>query len=173
MLTNVLLVIGLLFSSVLAGVKPGAKAKDFTVSALTGEEISLVQLRGQVVLINFWATWCAPCREELPRLAYLQAKYRQSGLTVLAISVDNERENITGFLQEHGLKLQAFWDRDKRVSRLYDPQTMPSSYLIDRKGTLRFLHNGYSPEELKRIEAEINQLLKPAAPPEASAKNKS
>ena len=170
MLINVLFMVGILFSAITAEVKPGAKARDFTITSLEGGEVALAQLRGKVVLLNFWATWCAPCREELPRLAHLQAKYQKHGLVVLAVSVDNERENIAGFIQEYSVKLQTYGDRDKRVSRLYDPQTMPSSYLIDRNGTLRFVHNGYSESELKRIEAEINQLLKPA---DASAKSKS
>jgi peroxiredoxin len=172
MLINALLALGLLFSSSPAESKTGTKAKDFTVSSLTGEEISLAQLRGKVVLINFWATWCMPCREELPRLSSLQEKLRMRGLVVLAISVDNERENIAEFLRQNGVKLQAFWDRDKRISRLYDPQTMPSSYVIDRNGSLRFIHNGYSDSELKQIDAEINQLLKQGAPIDMSPKNK-
>jgi peroxiredoxin len=172
MLTNALLVLGLLFSPSPPELKSGAKARDFTVSSLAGEEISLAQLRGKVVLINFWATWCVPCREELPRLSALQEKLRQRGLVVLAISVDNERENISDFLRQNSVKLQAFWDRDKRISKLYDPQTMPSTYLVDRNGTLRFIHNGYSPSELKRIEAEISQLLKQPAPIDLSSKNK-
>lgn len=168
---HTLLVLGMLFSTI--ELKPGAKAKDFTVSALNGEKVSLAQLRGKVVLVNFWATWCAPCREELPQLAALQEKLQQRGFVVLAISVDNERENIAGFIKQNGIKLQAYWDRGKQVAKFYDPQTMPSSYLIDRNGVLRFIHSGYSPAELKRIQAEINQLLNQPAAAEAGLKNKS
>ncbi len=172
MLANILLFTGLLFSSFVAEPKIGTKAKDFTVSSLAGEEISLAQLRGKVVLLNFWATWCVPCREELPRLSALQEKLRQRGLVVLAISVDNERENISDFLLQNAVKLQTFWDRDKRISKLYDPQTMPSTYIVDRNGILRFTHNGYSPSELQRIEAELNRLLKQPSPIDMSTKNK-
>ncbi len=169
--TCALLIIGWLFST--GDIKPATKAKDFTVSSLSGEKISLAQLRGKVVLLNFWATWCAPCREELPQLSALQEKLRARGLVVLAVSVDDERENIANFLQENGIKLPAWWDRDQRVSRLYNPQTMPASFVIDRNGVLRFVHNGYSASELKRLVAEINQLLGPRAPLDVGEKNKS
>jgi peroxiredoxin len=172
MLINALLVLGLLLSTAPSELKTGTKAKNFTVSSMTGEETSLAQLRGKVVLINFWATWCVPCREELPRLSAMQEKLRQRGLIVLAISVDNERENVADFLQQNEIRLQPFWDRDKRISKLYDPQAMPSSYVIDRNGTLRFIHHGYSPSEIKQIEAEINQLLKQPLPVDISSKNK-
>jgi peroxiredoxin len=77
----------------------------------------------------------------------------------VAVTVDNELENIRGFLKKYDLELQALWDRRKKVADAYKVEKMPSSYLIDRNGVIRFVHLGYSPEELKRIEAEIDEML--------------
>lgn len=115
--------------------------------------------RGKVVLLNFGATWCAPCREELPELARLQEKYRQRGLAVVAVSVDNEMKNVRRFLRKHEVKLQVVWDKKKKAAEAYAVEKMPSSYLIDRNGVVRFIHRGNSPEELKRIEIEFDELL--------------
>lgn len=137
----------------------GKKAVEFSLPAIGGENVALQSLRGKVVLLNFWATWCGPCRQELPELARLQEKFRQHGLTVVAITVDNEAENVRAFLKKYALKLQALWDKKKKVAEAYAVEKMPSSYIIDRGGVVRFIHRGYSPEELKRIEAEIDDLL--------------
>jgi peroxiredoxin len=137
----------------------GKKAVEFSLPAVSGGEVALQSFRGKVVLLNFWATWCGPCREELPELDRVQEKFRKRGLAVVAVTVDNELENIRGFLKKYDLELQALWDRRKKVADAYKVEKMPSSYLIDRNGVIRFVHLGYSPEELKRIEAEIDEML--------------
>ena len=137
----------------------GKKAVEFSLPTVNGETVALQNLRGKVVLLNFWATWCAPCRDELPELARLQEKYRQRGLAVVAVSVDNEMENVRRFLKKHEVKLQVVWDKKKKAAEAYAVEKMPSSYLIDRNGVVRFIHRGFSPEELKRIEIEIDDLL--------------
>ena len=137
----------------------GKKAAEFSLPAVNGETIALQSLRGKVVLLNFWATWCGPCRQELPELARVQEKFRDRGLAVVAVTVDNEVENVRAFLKKYDIKLQALWDKKKKVADAYVVEKMPSSYLIDRNGVVRFIHRGYTPEELKRIEAEIDDLL--------------
>ncbi|MGH7602045.1 MAG: TlpA disulfide reductase family protein, partial [bacterium] len=102
---------------------------------------------------------CGPCREELPELDRVQEKFRKRGFAVVAVTVDNELENIRGFLKKYDLKLQALWDRRKKLADAYKVEKMPSSYLIDRNGVIRFVHLGYNAEELKRIEAEIDEML--------------
>jgi len=137
----------------------GKKAAEFSLPAVNGETVALQSLRGKVVLLNFWATWCGPCRQELPELARVQEKFRQRGLAVVAVTVDNEVENVRAFLKKYAIKLQTVWDKKKKVADAYLVEKMPSSYLIDRNGVVRFIHRGYTPEELKRIEAEIDELL--------------
>ncbi len=137
----------------------GKKAVEFTLPDVSGGEVALQSFRGKVVVLNFWATWCGPCREELPELDRVQEKFRKRGLAVVAVTVDNELENIRSFLKKYDLELQALWDRRKKVAEAYKVEKMPSSYLIDRNGVIRFVHLGYSAEELKRIEAEIDEML--------------
>lgn len=148
-----------LFSQPLPNNLVGKKAVEFTLPDVSGGEVALQSFRGKVVLLNFWATWCGPCREELPELGRVQEKFRKRGFAVVAVTVDNELENVRSFLKKYDLKLQALWDRRKKVAEAYGVEKMPSSYLIDRNGVIRFIHRGYSPEEFKRIEAEIDDLL--------------
>ena len=171
MLTHILLALSLFAAS--PEMKPGVKARDFTLPSLAGKEVSLSSLRGKVVLLNFWATWCAPCREELPELSLLQENLGKRGLVILAVSVDNEKENAKSFVNKYKLKFETLWDGEKKVTKLYDPETMPSSYLIDRNGTLRYVHSGYDGNEWKRILNEIEELLEQKASGATSGKTKS
>lgn len=159
MLIQLTLAIALILTTPASNAQIGKKAVEFTLPAVNGETIALQSLRGKTVLLNFWATWCGPCREELPELARLQEKYRQRGLAVVAVTVDNELENVNSFLKKYDIKLQALWDKRKKTAGAYAVEKMPSSYLIDRNGIIRFIHRGYSPEELKRMEIEIDELL--------------
>lgn len=159
MLLQMILAIALTSFNILAENQIGKKAVDFSLSAVNGENVTLQSLRGKVVLLNFWATWCGPCRQELPELARVQEKFRLRGLAVVAVTVDNEVENARSFLKKYDIRLQALWDKKKKVADAYLVEKMPSSYLIDRNGVVRFIHRGYTPEELKRIEAEIDDLL--------------
>ncbi len=171
MLTQMILALSLFATS--PEIKPGAKARDFTLASLSGKEVSLSSLRGKVVLLNFWATWCAPCREELPELSLLQENLGKRGLVILAVSVDNEMENARSFVNKYNLKFETLWDGAKKVTKLYDPETMPSSYLIDRNGNLRYVHSGYDGKEWKRILNEIEELLEQKANGAASGKSRS
>jgi peroxiredoxin len=158
-LSQIVLIIALIMSGNLSNNPIGKKAVEFSLPSVAGEKTALENFRGQVVLLNFWATWCVPCREELPELVRLQEKFRKRGLVVVAVSVDHELENVRSFLKKYDIKLQALWDHKQKVVEAYAVDRMPSSYLIDRGGILRFVHRGYSAEELKRIESEIDELL--------------
>jgi peroxiredoxin len=158
-LLQLILVIALTLFNPPASNQIGKKAVEFSLPTVAGETMALQSWRGKVVLLNFWATWCGPCREELPELARVQEKFRQRGLTVAAVTVDNELENIRSFLKKYDVKLQVLWDKRKKVAKAYAVEKMPSSYLIDRNGVVRFIHRGYNSEELKRIETEIDELL--------------
>ncbi len=159
MLIQFVLAVTLTLSNPPSNHQVGKKAPEFSLPATNGETVALQSFRGKVVLLNFWATWCGPCREELPELARVQEKYRRRGLAIIAVTVDNELENVRGFLKKYDLKLQALWDKRKKVAGTYGVEKMPSSYLIDRNGVVRFIHRGYNADELKRIENEIDELL--------------
>jgi peroxiredoxin len=142
------------------GLKVGQKAKDFTLKTFSGEKVNLSDHKGKVVLLDFWASWCTPCREEMPYLDILQKTYGGEGFTVLAINIDNQQKNALEFLKRHSIKLTPLWDEKKEVVSAYDVQTMPSSVLIDQRGWIRFIQSGFQAEDFQKYKREIEKLLK-------------
>ena len=118
-------------------------APDFTLKSNSGENIRLSELRGEVVLINFWASWCGPCRQEMPILSELHDKYQAMGFTVLGVNVEENSDAARKLLQDMPVNFPVLFDNDSSVSRQYDVAAMPSTVLVDRNGNMRFLHKGY------------------------------
>lgn len=135
-------------------------APDFTLRTSDGRNLRLQELRGQVVLINFWATWCGPCREEMPLLDKLHTKYKGLGFTLLGINVDDDAQAGQALAAKLGVKFPVLLDTDKRVSRLYDLNSMPSTVLVDRDGRVRHLHRGFRAGYEQTYEQQIRALLK-------------
>ena len=135
-------------------------APDFTLRGSDGRNVRLDELRGQVVLVNFWATWCGPCREEMPRLDSLYQKYRKSGFVLLGVNVDDDPHTALATAAKLGVSFPVLLDTDKKVSKLYDLNTMPSTVVIDRDGKMRFLHRGYRAGTEGDYEQQIRGLLK-------------
>lgn len=140
----------------------GQSAPDIRLTDLAGKPVSLATLRGKVVLVDFWASWCKPCREELPVLEALHKKYAAEGLVIIGVNVDKDVAAARKFLQENKLNLSFALanDAQHKVAESYAPPTMPSSYLIDREGKVRFVHEGFRASDAAKMEAEIKQLLK-------------
>ena len=143
-----------------AAIAPQSPAPDFTLRALAGPNLKLAEQRGRVVLVNFWATWCGPCREELPQLAKLHDKYRASGLVLLGVNVDDDPRKAAELAAKLGLRFPVLLDTDKQVSRRYDMSAMPATFLIDRDGLVRHVHRGYRAGFEDRYEQQIRELLK-------------
>ena len=137
-----------------------AVAPDFTLRGADGRNVRLDELRGQVVLVNFWATWCGPCREEMPRLDTLYQKYRKSGFVLLGVNIDDDPHTALATAAKLGVSFPVLLDTDKKVSKLYDLNTMPSTVVIDRDGKMRFLHRGYRAGTEGDYEQQIRGLLK-------------
>lgn len=137
----------------------GSKAIDFTLKDFDGKPVKLSDQRGKVVLLDFWASWCDPCREELPYLDILQKTYGKRGFTVLAVNIDNKLENAEKFLDKYDIKLMPLWDQKKRVVSAYDVQTMPTTLIIDQRGWIRYLHNGFEVEKFQVYKQQIERLL--------------
>jgi len=137
-----------------------ALAPDFTLRGSDGRNVRLDELRGQVVLVNFWATWCGPCREEMPRLETLYEKYRKSGFVLLGVNVDDDPHVALATAAKLNVNFPVLLDTDKKVSKLYDLNTMPSTVVIDRDGKMRFLHRGYRAGTEADYEQQIRGLLK-------------
>jgi len=137
-----------------------ALAPDFTLRGADGRNVRLDELRGQVVLVNFWATWCGPCREEMPRLDALYQKYHKSGFVLLGVNVDDDPHTALATAAKLNVSFPVLLDTDKKVSKLYDLNTMPSTIVIDRDGKMRFLHRGYRAGTEGDYEKQIRGLLK-------------
>jgi peroxiredoxin len=155
-----LLALLLVAASAHAALTPSQPAPDFTLHAMSGSNLRLQEQRGRVVLVNFWATWCGPCREEMPKLNQLYEKYRSAGFVLLGVNVDDDPRNATAVATKLGVKFPVLLDTDKQVIKSYDVSTMPSTVLIDRDGRVRFLHRGYLSGYEDTYEKQIRELLK-------------
>jgi len=135
-------------------------APDFTLQSAAGQNLRLQEQRGQVVMLNFWATWCGPCRREMPQLDRLYEKYRAAGFVLLGVNVDEDQRNAVGVSTKLGVHFPVLFDTKQRVSRLYDLSTMPSTVLIDRDGRVRYVHLGYKEGFEDTYDKQIAELLR-------------
>lgn len=117
--------------------RKGYIAPDLQLQTLGGETVALSDLRGQVVILNFWATWCPACRTEMPALDQVYRTYRDQGLQVIAVNVQEDPAGTGAFVQELGLVLPVLVDRDGSVSTRYRVTSLPTTYIIDRDGVIR------------------------------------
>jgi peroxiredoxin len=143
-----------------AAITPSAGAPDFTLPSLGGPNLRLQEQRGQVVMVNFWATWCGPCRVEMPHLSRLYDKYRGSGFVVFAVNIDEDPRKAANVAAQLGMRFPVLLDTDKKVSRMYDLSTMPSTILIDRDGRVRYVHQGYRSGYEDTYDKQIRELLR-------------
>jgi cytochrome c biogenesis protein CcmG/thiol:disulfide interchange protein DsbE len=135
----IILLATLALSGCWRGTRPsriGAVAPDFTVHD-SARTVTLSQFKGQVVVLNFWATWCPPCIEEMPSLVQMQQRMKAKGVTVLAVSVDADESKYRRFLQEHNVGLLSVRDADQKSNELYGTFKFPETYVIDRGGVVR------------------------------------
>jgi peroxiredoxin len=137
----------------------GSPAPDFALKSASGHNIRLSELRGQVVLINFWASWCGPCRDELPLLEQLHTRYRRAGFALLAVNIDDDRANADAMLRKLGVGLAPLYDGDKRVAKRYDVDTMPATLIVDRDGRVRYVHRGFHRGYEAKYDREVRELL--------------
>jgi thiol-disulfide isomerase/thioredoxin len=142
--------------------KPGERAPDVVLPDLDGKEVKLAALRGSVVVLDFWASWCGPCKKELPALDALARRYAGEGkpVVILAVNIDRERRNAEKFLASARVSsLRVLLDPKGKGAAAYDLPTMPTSYVIDGEGIVRLVHAGYAPGDEKKLKAEIDRLL--------------
>ena len=125
-----------------------------------GANLRLKEQRGHVVMVNFWATWCGPCRQEMPQLNRLYEKYKSSGFVLLGVNVDDDASKAAEVAAKLGVTFPVLLDTEKTVSKLYDLSTMPSTVIIDRDGKVRYVHRGYLAGYEDNYEKQIRELLK-------------
>ncbi|MBL8200187.1 MAG: TlpA family protein disulfide reductase [Chromatiales bacterium] len=152
----------LMAAPVIAG-DAAAPAADFSLKSRSGEAVSLGALKGQVVLINFWATWCGPCRKEMPLLEQIQKKYAPLGFTMLGVNVEEDTRLMEAFLKDVPVTFPILLDPANGVSKLYDVSAMPSTVIVDRKGNVRYIHQGYKPGDEGKYQDMIRQLIREKA----------
>lgn len=129
----------LVLAACYSGTRPpriGSPAPDFTVRD-SQQSVTLSQFKGQIVVLNFWATWCPPCIEEMPSLVQMQQRMKSKGITVLAVSVDVDDAAYRKFLQDHNVNLLSVRDNDQKSNQLYGTFKFPETYIIDRNGVVR------------------------------------
>ncbi len=147
------------------------KMPDFTLASSAGNNVRLDELKGQVVMMNFWATWCGPCRQEMPALEALYKRYKKAGFTILGINIENsantnKRTEIEKFVSEKNLSFPILYDNKKVVTTTLEKQFlkknmgMPTTVFLDRSGNARFLHEAYKPGDEKKYKKMIKTLLR-------------
>jgi cytochrome c biogenesis protein CcmG/thiol:disulfide interchange protein DsbE len=148
-----------------AAARTGARAPDFTLPDLDGRPVALAALRGRVVVVEFWASWCAPCGMMLPALDALARRYPASEVTVLAVSVDQSRAAAEALLANRigDPALTVLHDRSSEVLAEYGADGIPATYVIDAAGTIRLVEDGASAEGLADVARTIERLRTPAA----------
>ena len=134
-----------LFAPWAMAVEIEGSAPDFTLKSDSGENLRLSEYRGQVVMINFWASWCGPCRQEMPLLEDIHQRYEKLGFTVFGVNVDDDPTKAQKILKDIPVTFPVLFDSDNQVSALFDIDAMPTTILVDRDGNMRYLHRGYKP----------------------------
>jgi peroxiredoxin len=138
----------------------GNPAPTFTLAAVnTKGSVSMSSLEGQVVIVDFWGTFCEPCKKSFPKLQDIYSKYKSQGVTVVGISEDDEKDGIVAFAGSYGAKFPLVWDESKAVAGKWNPGSMPATFIVDRKGVVRFFHRGYREGEENEIEQQVKSLL--------------
>jgi peroxiredoxin len=140
------------------GIKQGDKAPQFAIDSMNGTG-KMTIAPGKVTIVDFWATWCEPCKKSFPKLQELYVKYKTNGLEIVAVSVDDEKGGITDFAKTHGAKFPVGWDDGKKLAEKWKPETMPSSYIIGKDGVVKHVHRGYHEGEENEVEKELKALF--------------
>ncbi len=144
--------------SVSAGELSG-KAPDITLKSTSGKNVRLADLKGKVVMVNFWASWCGPCRQEMPLLEKMYKDYKDAGFELLGVNIDAEVEDRDDFLADTPISFPVLDDSANLASEAFDVEAMPSSFFIDKDGNMTYLHKGYKPGEEADYIAQIKKLL--------------
>ena len=131
-------------------------APELNLIDLSGKQVSLDDFRGSVILVNLWATWCPPCREEMPTLQAFYEKYKDDGFVLIAIDQEETLEVVQPFVDEFGLTFPVWLDEEYEAERLFKTMNLPSSYVIDRDGTVRLTWiGGISKRNLEKFVPDI------------------
>jgi peroxiredoxin len=143
-----------------AAVDTNSPAPDFTLQARSGKAVELTRFKGQVVMLNFWASWCGPCRQEMPLLDSIYKKYSKAGFIMLGVNVEPDSKAADDWLKQTPVTFPILYDTDSKVSKLYGVSGMPSTVIVDRKGMVRMIHRGYKPGDEEEYLSSIRTLMR-------------
>ncbi|WP_188151521.1 TlpA disulfide reductase family protein [Teredinibacter waterburyi] len=149
-----------LLLALVLSLSPLAKAQDFAITS-TEFNGNLSDLKGKVVYLDFWASWCTPCRKSFPWMNSMVSRYGKDGFVVITVNVDKEPELAQQFLKDVPADFAVVFDPEGNIAKQYDILGMPSSFLIDRSGKIRIAHTGFFSQKIPAYEQEIIQLLNP------------
>lgn len=154
-------VFALCTTSLCLALETDTSAPDFVLPTLesTSTTVQLSEQRGKVVLVDFWAAWCGPCRKSMPMLEELYQKHKDSGFTILAISLDDSIQTATRFASQFQTTYPLLIDSQADIADLYQVIGMPTSYLIDRDGKVIWKHQGFKPADMKKISQQVETAL--------------
>jgi len=146
----------------------GRLAPDCALTALdSGEEVALAPARGKVLWVDFWASWCSACVESFPFLMALDRDYRERGLEIVAVNLDEKPEEARAFLAHYPVRFELAADRSRDCPRAFGVASLPSAVLVDRGGVIRFVHRGFHPGDAEALRTQVESLLdEGGAPPE-------
>jgi len=143
----------------MGGLEVGRKAPSFSLMDLNGHQVTLDQFKGSVVMLDFWATWCAPCRQSMPALESLQKEF-QDKLSVLAINLRESPEDVKSYVKLKNIQSIVLLDVDGSVGQVYRSDSIPMQVLVDQQGVVRHVQIGYAPSVQQQLRAEISKLLR-------------
>lgn len=135
-------------------------APDFTLQSSTGENVRLAEQRGKVVMLNFWASWCGPCRKEMPLLDAMYQRYSSAGFVLYGVNVEEDNTDAKKLLKELGVTFPVLFDTESKASSLYNVDAMPTTVVIDKKGQVRYVNRGYKDGDENKYRDQIRELIK-------------
>jgi peroxiredoxin len=159
---SALVIITLYFFSSLSvqALEVGQPAPDFTLKSLQGKNLNLKEQRGNIIMINFWASWCGPCRTEMPVLENFYKKYNELGVYVWGVNVEQENQAGRDFLKDLNLTFPILFDQTNTLSATYDVKAMPTTVIVDRNGLVRYVFRGYKAGYEKKYAKAIKKLIR-------------
>ncbi|GAC1369538.1 MAG: hypothetical protein NVSMB47_19410 [Polyangiales bacterium] len=137
-------------------------APDVEVKLRSGGPWHPANASGKVLVIDFWATWCGPCKDSFPRIDAIYQRHQNGGLEVVAIDEDDDAKGVPAFVQSTGVTFPIALDPGGNAATTYGVNTMPSEFVVDRRGVVRFVHSGFHPDDMDALESEVAELLKEA-----------
>jgi thiol-disulfide isomerase/thioredoxin len=147
-------------AAIYAGIAHANPAPDFTLKNNAGENVRLAEQRGNVVMLNFWASWCGPCRKEMPLLDEMYQRYSKAGFMLYGVNVEKNTTDAEKLLRDLGTNFPILWDGDSVVSKLYSVNAMPTTIMIDKDGNIRYVNRGYKAGDEKKYIEQIRELIR-------------